>query len=237
MALIVIGVLLELVSAMGGIEGYLITDPSWRLGLAGIGILLILSGLVFIRKQTNPQPSDEVRSQEQVISPSNESEKVPVPSQELDLVTRVAQEMIYLAKSYMEGVREALAPNDLQEFLDKKRQPFVDRQLEWWEKAIATGEGPRGISLTFMDKEKATRLFKLSSQLGDIAKESKQVTDLVVLSEAIFSQSAGFHSLNDHGQREYRQTHLRDHIRKIIDLNTAARECRTSPIVREMLTR
>lgn len=237
MALIIIGVLLAFVSAVGGIQGYRITDLSWRLGLAGIGIVLILSGLFFLRKTAISQQKAEFKPEEAVASPTTATEKVITLPPEVDLVARVAQVVLTLTEGYLEGVRQALFPNDLQDFLDQKSLPSVDRHLEWWEKAITMGEGPRGLPLTFLDQEKAIRLFKLSSQISYIAQDSKQVTQIIVLGEAIYSQSAGYHTGGEGGQRKYRQTHLRDHIRKMINLNHKASKCNTIPKVREMLPR
>jgi len=197
----------------------LIVEQYWRVALATIGLLLILAGLLFLRNERTTLRKDEVE-QKEMTAPSNESGDSSFNLPKSGPLTSSLQEIRNITENYLDEVRKALFPNDLDEFLNKPGLPQVARHWEWWEKAIATGQGPRGIPLRFLGKEKAVQLLKLSGQINSSSQAVKGDRQIVALVEMIYGQSEGFPIENPQKQQEYRENHLRDHIKKVINLNT-----------------
>jgi hypothetical protein len=213
MALIILGVCLVLLSAFGRYQDYKITDIYWRVGVAVLGLLLVASGLFLLSKEKSLAQESEIPVVEEVSPLPGEPPPLTSDRQISSREAKVLHEILAITENYIKEVCQALEPNALEDFLDQKALPSANRRWEWWEKAIATGQGPRAFPLTFLNKHKAIQLLTLSSQLTDVVSHSGQISTLV---QEIHSQSDGFHTITAHRQQEYRLTYLRNHIQKII---------------------
>jgi hypothetical protein len=131
-----------------------------------------------------------------------------------------AQETITITQEYIKHVSQALYPNTLDDFLTRENLPRVPRPLEWWEKVLATGKGPRGTIISFLNREKALRLLNLSTNLKLISRSSSKYHTIILLIEEIYDKSEHFPVGNEQAQKEYREQYLREHIDSIVKLHS-----------------
>jgi len=177
-----------------------------------------------------------------VVWPSLPTTPLPRPQAPTDGASREALEedsdrlrviihnMQVNAQDYLLGTARALAPNDLDEFLNARRGPDVPgRSLEWWEQVLRTGQGPGGAHVSFLSRHEELRDWAI--RLGEISGYTpvQRLKRVIRSPEAIHKECEDFEAAGN--KPGFRMDHLRGHIERVqglsSELSKLASEVRT----------